>query len=61
MSVRYFTLDAGLGDEREWLGNTVRPILVERVAQTWHDGSLIDETREIRESGKVALVMGCAS
>lgn len=57
MSVRYFTRDAGLGDEREWMGNVVRPIMVDRVSQYWRDGVLVHETSDVVESGKVALVV----
>lgn len=57
MSVRYLTRDAGLGDEREWMGNTVRPILAESVCQIWHAGVLVEETSAIVNTGKVALVV----
>lgn len=50
------TVEAGLGDERQWMGNTVRPVLVECVVRELRNGQLV-ETRTVKETGKMALVM----
>jgi hypothetical protein len=54
---RFFRREAGLGDEREWMGNTVRPILFEQVDQEWRDGEVVSERCETKDSGKLALVV----
>ena len=57
---RHYALPWDLGDERDWMGNTVRPIMQEHVSQVLHAGTMV-ETREVRETGRFALVMGPAS
>lgn len=49
--------DVALGDEREWMGNTVRPVRHEVVTQNWVDGRVVSESSEVVETGKLALVM----
>lgn len=56
-STKWFNRPADLGPEQEWMGNTVRPIMVERVTQQWRDGEIVAETSEIVPTGKVALVV----
>jgi hypothetical protein len=57
-SYKHFSILADLGPETEWFGNTVRPIMVERVSQVWRDGRIVDEQREIVSTGRMALVLG---
>lgn len=50
--VRGYDLPAYLGDEREWFGNVVRPVMVERV--TYRNG---ERSSVIVDTGKCALVV----
>jgi hypothetical protein len=60
---RYFKIPAGNGELRAVgeYGDLGAPILFEHVDQTWRNGDIVAETREIKASGKLALAMPAAS
>lgn len=59
----FFSNPAGLGELRtlDSHGNIGADILKESVQQEWRDGEIVNETRETKRTGKVALALPPAS